>query len=346
VRHGEAVVTNAIGESMTGVPATTDMHFRNGAVAIGYLSTLVLVLVDDGVVGIDDTIDAWLPDLPDAEQVTLRMLLDMSAGYPDYVPDPAFARDYYADPFHNWTPEEKIELGLNSMPRTFAPGTNWDYSHTNVVILGRALEIATGRPLAELLREKVFAPLGLTQTYAELTPSIPEPALHAFSSERKSTLGVAEDVRFYEESTYWNPSWTIADGAVTVSTIEDMTAVAIDWGNGSLLTPESHAVQITPFPVGFGELVEGCRNCHPLDDRYNYALGLVISDGWILQNPYFSGYSAVTGYLPAEDLAIAVAVTYSEDGFTADGEYRTDNKATAVMHALATLFTPNPPALN
>src|SRR4051812_33232270 len=82
---GREVVTEAFGESMTGVPTTTDMHSRNGAVAFTYMATLALQLVDQGVVRLDDTLAAWLPDLPDADRVTWRMLINMTAGYPDYV---------------------------------------------------------------------------------------------------------------------------------------------------------------------------------------------------------------------------------------------------------------------
>src|SRR5215212_8374099 len=67
---GQEVVTEALGESMTGVPATTDMHFRNGAVAFTYMTTLLLQLVDQGVVRLDDTLAAWVPELPDADRVT------------------------------------------------------------------------------------------------------------------------------------------------------------------------------------------------------------------------------------------------------------------------------------
>jgi CubicO group peptidase (beta-lactamase class C family) len=101
---GQEIVTEALGESMTGVPATTEMHFRNGAVAISYMSTLLLRLVDQQVVTLDDTIGAWLPDLPDADQVTLRMLANMTAGYPDYVQNPKLSQEVYADPFHTVEP--------------------------------------------------------------------------------------------------------------------------------------------------------------------------------------------------------------------------------------------------
>jgi CubicO group peptidase (beta-lactamase class C family) len=162
---GQEVVTEALGESMTGVPATTDMHFRNGAVAFFYVSTLLLRLVDQQVVSLDDPLANWLPDLADSDQVTLRMLANMTAGYPDYVQNPKLSQQIYADPFRQWTPEELIALGL-STPRVFAPGTNWDYSHTDYVILGQALEKITGQPLDVALQEQVLGPMGLRNTVA------------------------------------------------------------------------------------------------------------------------------------------------------------------------------------
>ena len=61
---GKEVVTQAVGESMTGVPATTNMHFRNGAVAISYVSTLLLKLVDQHKVSLDDKLSKYLPEIP------------------------------------------------------------------------------------------------------------------------------------------------------------------------------------------------------------------------------------------------------------------------------------------
>ena len=62
---GQKVVTEAVGDSMTGVPATTDMHFRNGAVAISYVATLLLKLVDQKKVGLDDKLSKWSARLPE-----------------------------------------------------------------------------------------------------------------------------------------------------------------------------------------------------------------------------------------------------------------------------------------
>jgi CubicO group peptidase (beta-lactamase class C family) len=59
----KVVISQAFGESMNGVPATTAMHFRNGAVAFAYLGTLLMEFVDEHKVKLDDTIERWMPDL-------------------------------------------------------------------------------------------------------------------------------------------------------------------------------------------------------------------------------------------------------------------------------------------
>ena len=316
---GQEVVTAAMGESMTGVPATAEMRFRNGAVTYSYLATLLLRLVDQEVVGLDDSLATWLPDLRDADRVTLRMLTNMTAGYPDYVQNPKLDQELYADPFRQWTNQELIELGL-STPRVFAPGTNWDYSHTNFVILGEALEKIGGQPLDVLLQEEVLAPMGLRNTVNSATAAIPEPALHAFSSERRQALGIPSGTRFYEEATYWNPSWSLARGAVQTTDIVDLATTAAAVGEGTILSPVSHKAQVAGMP-GFGTPVAGCANCRTLNEQYNYGLSVVLHGRWVLQNPLFAGYGAIGAYLPPKKIAVAVAMTYGEKSFDEQGNY-------------------------
>ncbi|MGH2601358.1 MAG: serine hydrolase domain-containing protein [Dehalococcoidia bacterium] len=334
---GQEVVTAAFGESMTGVPATTDMHFRNGAVAISYVSTLLLTLVDDGVLGLDDPLSLWMPELVNADKVTLRMLANMTSGYRDYETNEKLL-DLYANPFRQWTSEELIAIGL-SEPPYFEPGTNWSYGHTNYVILGLVLERATGRSVVDLMQERVLGPLGLTNTANSFTPAIPEPALHAFSSERRAALGIAPDTPFYEESSFWNPSWTITHGAIQTTNIYDMATTAVAIGEGTLLSRESYEAMTGPNLLGFGSVLEGCPTCHTLDNAYNYGLGIVRSGNWLLQNPLFYGYAAVEGYLPSKKIAIAVAVTYGPGAFDAQGNYA--NRGDTLFREIATLLAPD-----
>lgn len=342
VVNGDEIATVARGESMNGVPATDEMHFRNGAVAISYISTALLVLVDRGVVKLDDTLDTWLPDLPDADKVTLKMLANLTAGYTDYVNTPGFVESNYLNAFRSWTPQEIIEVSLKA-GRSFAPGENWAYSHTDYVILGLALEKISGKPLADLLRELVLDPLGLVNTQSWDTPFIPWPVLHSYSSERKETLQIPDSVPFYEESTYWDPSWTIAHGAIQTTNIYDLTASAAGIGEGVLLSPASYAAQMSRDLVGFGHTEEGCDTCRALTEHATYGLGIWLVGGWQIQNPLFAGFGSTMAYLPTRKLAIAASTTPAPDAFDDKGNYLVFNPSQNIVSELAAKLAPEAP---
>ncbi len=336
---GKEIIREAFGESMTGVPATTEMSFRNGAVAISYVSTALLQLVDEGKVSLDDKVSKWLPDLPNSDRVTLGQLAHMTSGYVDFVlGNDAFAAMYTANPFKFWTSEDQLALAVDK-PLFYEPGTNWNYAHTNYVILGLALEKITGKPVEDLLQEKILDPLGLDHTVASLTATIPEPALHAFSSERRQALKIPDGQSFYEESSFWSPSWTITHGAIQTTTIDDMHASAIAIGTGKLLSPESYQAMIRNDLIGKTRPQEGCPTCYALNNEYSYGLGIVLNGDWLLQNPLFSGYAALMSYLPAKKIAIAVAVTYDEAAFDNQGDYK--NEGTTLYQKIGALLAPD-----
>jgi CubicO group peptidase (beta-lactamase class C family) len=318
---GKNIVTDAVGESMTGVDATPAMHFRNGAVAISYVSTLLLALAEDGTVKLDDRLSTWLPEVPHAEEVTLRQLAQMTSGYVDYVIGNTAMNDaLFADPFRAWTTHDLLAFALDK-PLLYTPGTNWNYAHTNYVLLGMALEKATGESMSTLLSDKVLRPLGLTNTVASLSPDIPAPVLHAFTSERRESLGIRTGTAFYEESTFWNPSWTITHGAIQTSNIFDLEATAVGIGSGRLLRPESYRQMVSTELRGKTHAQTGCTTCMEMTQGYTYGLGIVISGHWLLQNPMFSGYAATEAYLPDQKIAIAVATTFAPEAFDDKGDY-------------------------
>ncbi|HET8928179.1 MAG TPA: serine hydrolase domain-containing protein [Microbacterium sp.] len=313
-RGGEAIVTVASGESLPGVPVTADMHFRNGAVAISYLATALLVLVDEGKVSLDDPLAMWLPDVAHSGEVTLGELARMTSGYADYMWDAEFLAALDTDPLRQWTPEELYTIGTEQ-PLVYEPGTNWNYSHTSYVLLGLALEKITGMPLNELLSEKVLEPLGLEQTTDPGTPAVQEPALHVYTSERREHLGIPAGIPFYEESTYWNPSWTIARGAIQNTDIADLARGARGVATGELLSAESHRAQLDTGSRQIASLVDGCPACFPHSEVYTYGIGVVMMGDWVLQNPVFSGTSAIGAHLLGKDLTIAVVTTFREAAF-------------------------------
>jgi CubicO group peptidase (beta-lactamase class C family) len=336
---GRELLTRAVGESMTGVPATPAMHFRNGAVAISYVSTLLLRLVDKGRISLDDKLSKWLPDVPNSDRVTLSQLAQMTSGYVDYViGNTEFATALYQDPFKQWEPDQLLGYAT-SRPLLYDPGTNWNYAHTNYVLLGKALEKATGTDMPTLLRNEVIKPLGLTGTANSFTPEIPAPVLHAFTSERRQALQIPSGTPFYEESTYWNPSWTITHGAIQTTNIYDMEATAVGIGSGKLLTKQSYDLLVSTDLRGKAHPLPGCTTCAAMNEGYTYGMGLVISGDWLLQNPLFAGEAGVEAYLPSKKIAIAVVVTYAPEAFDDQGNYV--NSAEVLFRKLGAELAPD-----
>ena len=320
-KNGRTIMTKAYGNSQTGVPVTTNMHFRNGAVAISYMSTLLLRLVDEGKVKLDDKISKWLPNLRDSNRVTLRMLASMTAGYHDYEIDPALIPDrLYNNPFVTITTQYQLKLALDE-PQQFTPGTNFSYAHSNYVILGLILSKITKLPLDVALSRMVLRPLGLKNTVASIKPPIPLPALHAYSGERGPFFNIPLRDHFFEDSTYWNPSWTLAHGAIETTDIADMTRTAIGIGSGRLLSRRLYREQIDPH-IGFGHPAPTCERCMKLNRYYGYGIGLVTNGGrgqWLLQNPLFAGEAAVESYLPSHRISIAIVTTFKPTAYNAQG---------------------------
>jgi D-alanyl-D-alanine carboxypeptidase len=190
-------------------------------------------------------------------------------------------------------------------PLLYKPGTNWSYSHANFVILGEALSAITGKPVDELIRERIVEPLNMQGTQSSQTAEIPEPVLHAYTSERGT----------YEESTFWNPSWTIAKGAVMTTDICDLATSARAIGKGELVSPKSHKEQVGTSLVGLGSPTKTCPKsvCRKQLPTAHYGIGTVVLGGWVLQNPAFFGYGGVQACLPSEDLAITTEATVDKD---------------------------------
>ncbi|HMQ67724.1 MAG TPA: serine hydrolase domain-containing protein [Ignavibacteria bacterium] len=290
VRKGdEEILTVALGESMTSVPADAGMHLRIGGISETFFGTLLMILSDKGMIDIDEKISVWLPDLLSADKVTPRMLIKNTAGYKDYVTDKDFVGLFTKEPFRNFSREELIRYSVKDGEMNFPPGTDQRYSHTEFTILGEVLEKATGKTLAELYEDFIFSKLDLKNTGYTFNSDLPYPVLHAYSSDR----GI------YEDATFWNPSWTKESGTV-YSNIYDVAKWARIFGTGRLLKPESFKQLTGPPDVN-------------VDPEKYFASGFGVMKGWYIQNPSFNGYSGGFGYLPSGEITLIVFTTQSED---------------------------------
>ena len=288
------VLTTALGQSMTTVPATTDMHYRIGGIAEIYsASTLLLMLEEKGRIKLDDPISRWFPHLLDADKVTVRMLVGNTAGYPDYVTQTPFVERVLAEPFKTFTDDELIAYSVAGGRMNFEPGASQQYSHTDNVILGQVIQRATGRSIGTLYDEYILGPMDLKDTRSPTGQEIQAPVLHAYTADRK----------IYEDSTYWNPSWGSTPAMIT-SNLRDLGRWGPIFGTGRLISPAHFKEQTAPTSVGKG------RNT---SDAY-FAYGFVVTNGWLVQNPNINGYSGAFGYNPATGVTVVVEATQEESG--------------------------------
>ncbi|MEY9873018.1 D-alanyl-D-alanine carboxypeptidase [Streptacidiphilus sp. MAP12-33] len=325
--HGRDVWTGAVGPSMTGVPARPDMRFRTGSVGIAFMGTILLQLVDEKQVRLDDRISRWLPEIPHAREITLRELADTTSGFRDYVTDAGFDKELEAHPFRHWAPKDVLAFAHLDRKLLYRPGKNFSYSHANFVLLGEALERITHTRLDHLLEQRIYRPLRLRATSNSYTPDIPAPVLHAFTSERGT----------YEESTFWNPSWTTAPGAVITQNICDLARAGAGIGSGRTLSAKGYRTLLDPGTIGLGTPCPP-GDCLPQTKAVHYGTSVLVVNGWVVQNPSFSGYAAVMAYLPKKDVSIAVSVTYSP---TADQSVQ--NLGNNIAKDLSHLLVPNQP---
>jgi D-alanyl-D-alanine carboxypeptidase len=157
---GRVEAAAGVADLRTGEAVTVEHRFRIGSVTKIFVGALVLQLVAEGLLELDG--DA----APFAEGITLRQLLNHTSGLPDFIDDlEAFFDPYRRDPAHRFElgPREQLALVMEK-PRLFAPGEGWAYRGSNYLVLRLIVEEATGLPVRDALRQRIFEPLGLART--------------------------------------------------------------------------------------------------------------------------------------------------------------------------------------
>jgi D-alanyl-D-alanine carboxypeptidase len=286
----QPLVQAGFGNSMKGTPANPHMYWRIGSIAIPYLINLLLQLQDEGKLSLDDPLSKYGPNFPEADEVTLRMLASVTSGYPDFIQEnEPFQQLLFENPFRQFTANELIHWAF-TLPIVCKPGTCFHYAHTNFAILSQVISKVTGKSIDALIRERVFAPLGLRHTAITRYPAFPGPGLHSYTGERGR----------YEDCTFWSPSWSIGAGTVMTSTMADAVHGFRETARGALISKQANEERLSPA---------NSAKLKPFSPTSYYGLGLLVYNGWQFQNPFIDGYTGVAAYLPAQDLSFGIATT-------------------------------------
>ncbi len=291
VRNGEPVLVKAYGSADLELNVATppDAVYEIGSVTKQFTAVALLMLVDDGVVSLDDDFSKWFPDYPlHGRRIPVARLLDHTSGIKGYTEMQAFG-----SLATQALPQDSLIALVAAEPFDFEPGDALIYNNSAYFLLGKLIEKASGKSYEEFVEERLFAAVGMTNSRychkEELTPL----RVKGYQPDPDGSLRPAN---------YLDHRWPYAAGSLC-STASDLAtwndALHGDGAGGELLTAESYRSLITPGSLNDGTPVR-------------YAKGLMITrrDGRprIAHGGGIFGYVSELRYLPEAGLSIAVLI--------------------------------------
>lgn len=220
-------------------PMPPNARMMAGSVGKTFVAALVWRLVERGALSPDDLVSkhlgdaAWFDRLPNADTITVRMLLNHTSGLMDHVRLPEFAAAVAAEPARHRTPVELLEFVFDREP-LFPAGERFAYADTNYIVLGMLIERVTGEPFYNTAVRELIEPLGLTDTIAQTGAALPG---LIEGVDRLGLLDMPEVVA--RDGVYSiNPSWEWCGGG-WVSSSPDLARWIRAYAVGDVLSAES-----------------------------------------------------------------------------------------------------------
>lgn len=269
----------------TGTERGLDDSFRIASNTKTFVGLAILRLVDQGKLKKGDLIAEWFPDFPNADKITVDNLLRMQSGISDPF-DKKWLAKYLADPLMVQTVAESIRLAAARKNEFKPPGKETSYCNFNFILLQEIAEKVSGKPIADLIRDEITKPLGLTKTFWPSDNHLPGPL-------RGYVWNAA--LNEFEDRTDLNPQAPGGAGAM-ISDLADLRTFVRALATGKLLQPETHSAQIKSQQLAGS----------PPFVRYGEAIGLI--GEWRGHTGTITGFSTDMLYLPALDATVITSV--------------------------------------
>jgi D-alanyl-D-alanine carboxypeptidase len=285
--EGTYITAKGVSNTVTNEPMIKENHFRIGSVTKTFVGTAVLQLVDEGKINLDSSLAYYLPQypFPQADKITVRMLGKMQSGIISYNEVLEFWVPFVIQNYwETFSADSLVKIAL-TQDSLYYPGTGWNYSNTNLVLLGLICEKVTGTKINDLIINNICHQNNLTNTYWPLSEFLPEPYSHGYT--RSYLNGQIID------ATYNNPSWADAAG-ILISNIYDLKEWMSLLNSGSLYSSAMKQERM--------KWVESL----PSNKTYGFALGYY--SGWIGHSGELPGYNTVAMYFEPKDAIIIIHV--------------------------------------
>ncbi len=226
VKDGKTILRKGYGlaDIEMSIPVRPEMVFRIGSVTKQFTAAVIMMLTEEGQLSVNDPITKFLPDYPtQGKTITVEHLLTHTSGIVSYTGmakwQPLRAKDMSVT--------EVIDLFKNE-PMEFAPGEKWEYDNSGYFLLGAIIEKVTGKPYADVVKERIFVPAGMTHTfYGDTSPIIANRA-HGYEYAKGQVVNAS----------YISMTQPYAAGAL-VSSVDDLALWDAALSSGKLLKPET-----------------------------------------------------------------------------------------------------------
>ena len=288
-----------VADLLTGEPFTPVHTMYMASLGKTFTATVALQLCEEGSLELDASIDRWLPGdaaarIPSTDTITLRHLLSHTSGLIDYMNDQkAWRSEFARNPRRRWSHSE-VAAYIFHRPLLFEPGSDFDYSNSNYILAGMMIEQAAGRPLDQLIRERIIEPLGLEHSFAGGAAASAGNRVRGYAGRHGRTV-----------DTYpWYSHYALADSGI-YSTPGDLARFMTALFRYDLLLKErTKRHMLTASNAGY-----------PPSD---YGLGIYVQRNpwgagrtWYAHDGIDPGYQADMMYLPEVGLAIVLAANAS-----------------------------------
>jgi CubicO group peptidase (beta-lactamase class C family) len=300
--------------ALGGATPNPETPFAIGSITKQFTCACILKLAEAGRLSVNDQVAKYYPGLTKASDITLLDLMNHVSGYPDYYPLDFTDRRMLKE----IAPDELIRRYAGGK-LDFEPGTQYSYSNTGFIILGRIVEKVSGRPFGKFLADEILKPLGLIHTLYEPDPN------QAGVARGYTTFALSGPEAAANEAKGW-----IGSAGAIYSTASDLAAWDLALITGKVLDPASYALMTTPR-----ELADGRTS------GYGCGLSVGIRSGRKLlsHNGAVAGFYALNACIPSTRSAVVVLSNF--DSYDA-----VNAVFSKLMGAILTTTPPNIPSVS
>ena len=304
-------------------PPSEDTHFRIASNTKTMTAAVIVLLAQEEKLSLDDPVSKYVPDVPNGDRISITDLLKMRSGLYNYTNDPIISKTIDADPARVWTPAELLAIAFAHQPN-FPPGKQYDYNNTNYALLGLIAETVDGKPLAQIMHDRLFGPHNMqdTELPSSTVNTIREPYSHGYLYGSSSVALVGEPPYSPEvqaaaragtllpkDYTDVNHSNAAAAGGV-ISTADDLATWIKALVGGKVFNAD--------YQRRWFDSLQPEDPSKPRGQKYGYGIAQL---SWGPNTIYFHGgetpgYNSKISYDPANDMTLIVwtNLTVSLDG--------------------------------